>query len=159
MLLVAVLVQVGLLAILPLPGATPDLVLVVVAALAIARGPGAGAIAGFAGGLLLDLVPPAAHDAGQWALVLTVAGYAAGYVGDPRLQNRTRYVLVGGLAGVTATSYLVLSGLLGAPWPALQDLAVLAGSAAVYGAIVAAVVVPAGWWLVEKTAAPHRTAW
>lgn len=159
MLLVAVLLQVGLLAVLPLPGATPDLVLVVVAALAIAGGPGTGAAAGFTGGLLLDLVPPAAHAAGQWALVLTLVGYAAGHVGDPRLRPGTRLVLVGLLAGLASVAYVTVSGLLGAPWPGIGDLALLAGSATAYAAVVAAVLVPVGSWVVHRTAARHRTAW
>lgn len=159
MLLVAVLLQVGLLAVLPLPGATPDLVLVVIAALAIVRGPGAGAVAGFAGGVLLDLVPPAAHAAGQWALVLTLAGYAAGYLGDPRLRFATRVVFVGLLAGLAAVGYITLSGLLGAPWPVLGAVALMTVSAMAYGTIVAAVVIPAESWVVWHTAAPHRTAW
>jgi len=159
MLLVAVLLQVGMLAILPLPGATPDLVLVLSAAVAIERGPGAGALAGFVGGLLIDLAPPAAHAAGQWALVLTVAGYVAGHLGDPRLRAGTRLVLVGVLAGLATTAYVTLSGLLGAPWPRFGDLALLAGSATAYGAAVAALVVPAATWVVRRSAAPQWTAW
>jgi rod shape-determining protein MreD len=158
-LVVAVLVQVGLLALLPLPGATPHLVLVVVAALAIARGPGVGAMTGFAGGLLLDLAPPAAHAAGQWALVLTLAGYLAGQLGDPRLRTGTRFVLVGALAALATSAYVTVSGLLGAPWPAATELAGLAGTAAAYGALVAAVVLPACTWAVRRSAAPPRTAW
>jgi rod shape-determining protein MreD len=159
LLLASTLLQVGLLAMLPLPGATPDLVLVVVAALAIARGPAAGALAGFAGGLLLDLAPPAAHAAGQWALVLTAVGYAAGHLDDPRLRGTTRIVLVGLLAGLATSTYVVVSGLLGSPWPRLAELALLAGTAAAYGAAVATIVVPAGTWIVRQTSAPHRTAW
>ena len=154
-----VLLQVGLLALLPLPGATPDLVLVVVAALAIARGPGAGAVAGFAGGLLLDLAPPAAHAAGQWALVLTVAGYAAGHLGDPRLRSGTRLVLVGVLAGLATAAYVTVSGLLGAPWPGLGELSLLTGSAVGYGAVLAAAVVPGGTWVLRRMTAPRRTVW
>lgn len=159
LLVAAVLLQVGLLALLPLPGATPDLVLVVVAVVAIARGPGAGAAAGFAGGLLLDLAPPAAHAAGQWALVLTLAGYAAGHLGDPRLRGVTRLVLVGALAGLTTAAYVTASALLGAAWPGTLQVSLLAGSAAAYGAVLATAVVPAGTRVVRRTTAPRRTAW
>jgi rod shape-determining protein MreD len=158
-LLLAVLLQVGLLAVLPLPGATPDLVLVLVAVLAIARGPGAGALAGFGGGLLLDLVPPAAHAAGQDALILTLVGYAAGYLGDPRLRPGVRLVLVGVLAGAATTAYATVSGLLGASWLGLGELALLAGTAAAYAAAIAAVLAPVGWWLLRRAATPQRTAW
>ena len=70
-----------------LPGATPDLVLLVVVALALADGPGFGCAVGFAGGLLLDLVPPADGTVGRWALVLTLVGWLAGMY---RLTRRAR---------------------------------------------------------------------
>jgi rod shape-determining protein MreD len=66
---------------LPLPGATePDLVLLLVTAIAVATGPLAGALVGFAGGLALDVAPPAVHYAGEYALVFCLAGYAAARV-------------------------------------------------------------------------------
>ena len=49
---------------LPLPGATPDLLLLVVVALALAYGPGFGLVCGFGAGLAADLVPPADHEVG-----------------------------------------------------------------------------------------------
>jgi rod shape-determining protein MreD len=42
------------------------------------RGPEQAAVLGFVAGLLLDLVPPADHVAGRWALALVVVGYVAG---------------------------------------------------------------------------------
>jgi rod shape-determining protein MreD len=77
----AVVVQLTVVNRLPLPGATaPDLVLLLVAAIAVATGPATGAIAGFAGGLALDIAPPAAHYAGEYALVFCLVGYAAARV-------------------------------------------------------------------------------
>jgi rod shape-determining protein MreD len=65
---------------LPLPGsAAPSLVLLLVTAIAVVTGPAAGAVAGFAGGLMLDVAPPAAHYAGQDALVFCLAGYGAAW--------------------------------------------------------------------------------
>ena len=40
--------------------------------------PGFGLVCGFAAGLAADLVPPADHEVGRWALVLTLVGYLAG---------------------------------------------------------------------------------
>lgn len=54
----------------------PVLTLALVVAAAWTSGPAVAAIAGFGGGLLLDLVPPAAHPLGQWAVVFAVLGYA-----------------------------------------------------------------------------------
>ena len=80
-LLAAVVIQLTVVNRLPLPGATaPDLVLLLVAAIAVATGPATGAIAGFAGGLALDIAPPAAHYAGEYALVFCLVGYAAARV-------------------------------------------------------------------------------
>jgi rod shape-determining protein MreD len=71
---------------LPFPGAAgsgstgPDLVLLLVTAIAVATSPLTGAVTGFAGGLALDIAPPAAHYAGEYALVFCLAGYAAARV-------------------------------------------------------------------------------
>ena len=62
----------------PLPGAAaPDLVLLLVTAIAVLSTPLTGALTGFAGGLAVDVAPPAAHYAGQYALVFCLAGYGA----------------------------------------------------------------------------------
>ena len=77
----AVVVQLTVVNRLPLPGATaPDLVLLLVTAIAVATSPTTGAITGFAGGLALDVAPPAVHYAGEYALVFCLVGYAAARV-------------------------------------------------------------------------------
>ena len=77
--LAAILLQVTVLNNLPLPGsAPPDLVLVVVVALALAGGPLEGAVIGFAAGLAVDIAPPASHLVGQSALAFCLAGYGCG---------------------------------------------------------------------------------
>ena len=66
---------------LPLPGlGAPDLVLLLVTAIAVATSALTGAVSGFAAGLALDVAPPAAHYAGQDALVFCLAGYGAARV-------------------------------------------------------------------------------
>ncbi|GAA1020774.1 hypothetical protein Aple_055470 [Acrocarpospora pleiomorpha] len=57
---------------------TPDLVLLVVIALATLRGETAGAVIGFLAGLAADLTPPTDHVLGQYALVMCLTGYLAG---------------------------------------------------------------------------------
>jgi rod shape-determining protein MreD len=77
--LAAVLLQVTVLNNIPFPGgAGPDLVLVVVVALALTSGPREGAIIGFAAGLALDIAPPASNLLGQSALVFCLVGYGCG---------------------------------------------------------------------------------
>jgi rod shape-determining protein MreD len=83
LLLLAILIQVTLLTNLPWPGAAgPDLVLVVVVALALTGGPVEGMLGGFCAGLALDVAPPATHLIGQYALVFCLVGYGCGRVGS-----------------------------------------------------------------------------
>jgi rod shape-determining protein MreD len=78
-LVLALLLQLVLVNRLPLPGGgAPDLVLLVVAATGATVGPLAGTLAGFCGGLALDIAPPSGHLAGEYALVFCLAGYACG---------------------------------------------------------------------------------
>ena len=75
----ALLLQLTVLNRLHLPrGGVPDLMLVLVASLAIAAGPVPGMVTGFAAGLCLDLAPPGSQLIGQYALVFCLAGWAAG---------------------------------------------------------------------------------
>jgi rod shape-determining protein MreD len=74
----AVIVQLTVVNRLPLPGgAAPDLVLLLVTAVAVSTSPMTGLLTGFAGGLALDVAPPASHYAGEYALVFCLVGYFA----------------------------------------------------------------------------------
>jgi rod shape-determining protein MreD len=103
LLLLATLIQVTVLDNLRLPfGAGPDLVLVVVVALALTGGPVEGILGGFCAGLALDVAPPATHLVGQYALVFCLVGYAAGRVGghlDESAWAPIGVVAVGSAAG------------------------------------------------------------
>lgn len=76
----AVLLQLAVASDLSLVAGAPDLVLIVVCALALARGPEVGCIAGFAAGLALDVL--AEHALGRDALIYCVAGYCLGLAGE-----------------------------------------------------------------------------
>lgn len=77
----AVIVQLTVVNRLPFPtGAVPDLVLLLVTAIAVTTTPALAAVTGFAGGLALDVAPPAAHYAGEYALVFCLAAYVAARV-------------------------------------------------------------------------------
>jgi rod shape-determining protein MreD len=73
-------------------GGTPDLLLVIVVSLALLRGSIAGAAAGFAGGLLLDVAT--LGTLGVTALILTVAGYWAGRYGETTGRDRAHAPLL-----------------------------------------------------------------
>lgn len=79
----ALVLQVTLVTRLPLPGrVAPDLVLVVVAALALRTGPLRGCVTGFCAGLAADVIPPAFHTIGRYALVYCLVGYLVGLAKD-----------------------------------------------------------------------------
>jgi rod shape-determining protein MreD len=75
----AVLLQLAVAADLSLVAGAPDLVLIVVCGLALARGPEIGCAAGFAAGLALDVL--AQHALGRDALIYCLAGYCLGVAG------------------------------------------------------------------------------
>ena len=115
--LVALVLQLTVLDRLPLPGGvTPDLVLLVVVALALSNGPLAGTITGFAAGLALDIAPPASHLIGVYALVLCLVGYFCGRVAAD-LESTVLLPLAASAVGAAggAALYAGLGILLGDP--------------------------------------------
>ncbi|GAA2661426.1 rod shape-determining protein MreD [Streptomyces lunalinharesii] len=126
---VALIIQVSILARLQLPGAVPDLLMLVVVGLALVYGHVGGSLIGFGAGLLADLAPPADHAIGRYALVLCVIGYVAGLTKPDNGQHRSAtlplvvvigaavgstlmYAGVGSLVGDTAARHVGLVGLL-----------------------------------------------
>lgn len=109
--LVALLLQVTVAARLPLPGATPDPVLLAVLGLALRWGPRTGCAVGFGAGLALDLAPPADQAAGRWAMVLCLAGYLAGLARDAAERSALVPMLV---AAAAAAGTLLLHAGVGA---------------------------------------------
>jgi rod shape-determining protein MreD len=149
--LTAVIVELTLLSRLGLPGATPDLVVVTVVAIALALGPVPGAVSGFAAGVLLDLAPPADTVLGGSALVYLAIGYVTGLVIDPR--DRTVPILVG-LVGLSAGAAVLLTAaletLLGSARVSWEAVPALALSGALYGVILAPLVILGVTWLVQR---------
>lgn len=116
LLFLAVLIEVTVLAPLDLPGSTPSLVLVVVVILAGQFGATTGAVAGFAGGLLLDIAPPAAGTIGVSALLLTVVGYAAGRFAETDDRPWWSLAIVAAIAApLVVLAGAIIGGLLGDP--------------------------------------------
>ena len=95
--LAAILLQVTVLNNLPFPGGSPpDLVLVVVVALALASGPLDGAVIGFAAGLAVDIAPPSSGLIGQSALVFCLVGFGCGKLRGA--LERSQWLPVAGVA-------------------------------------------------------------
>lgn len=95
----SLILQVTVLDRLGLPGATPDLVIVVVIGFALVAGPLVGSIAGFSAGLILDLMPPAIGVVGVTAAILAVIGYFAGHIAVD--HSRPDLLMVGTVVGFT----------------------------------------------------------
>jgi rod shape-determining protein MreD len=149
--LAAVIVEVTLLSRLGLPGATPDLVVVTVVAIALAMGPTQGAVAGFVAGVLVDLAPPADSLLGVNAIVYIAIGYLTGFVVDPR--DRTVPVMIGivGLsAGAATLATAAFDTLLGSGRVSWGEVPGLVLSSALYAVVLAPVVVLGVAWLVRK---------
>jgi rod shape-determining protein MreD len=111
----AVVVQLTVVNRLPLPGGVaPDLVLLLVTAVAVSTNPMTGLLTGFAGGLALDIAPPATHYAGEYALVFCLVGYfAARIVAALRATTgeRNGWAELGVMAAATAAGEAGKAGL------------------------------------------------
>ncbi len=105
----ALVLQATVLSWLALPTASPDLVLLVLVALALRDGPELGLIAGFAAGFALDVLPPADHAVGRWALVLCLIGYACGFLEEEADRSALLPIIVAAVAA--AASVLGFAGL------------------------------------------------
>lgn len=142
---VALVIQVSVLARLQLPGAVPDLLLLVVLGLAFVYGHMAGAFIGFGAGLLADLAPPADHAAGRYALVLCVIGYLAGLVrpDNGQLKSATAPMIVVVAAAIGSTLlYAGVGALVGDSAARHVGLGSLLFTAAVYDLLLAPFTVP-----------------
>jgi rod shape-determining protein MreD len=155
LLLLAIGVQFAALARLRLPGATPDLVLLVALALALAYGPAAGMAIGFGAGLALDLAPPADHPVGQWAMVLCLVGYLAGLVREDAGESvLIAIVVVAFCAAVANVLYAGVGGLLGDPRITWSGLVGSLPAVVLYDILLTPFVVPA----IGRLAARRRPA-
>jgi rod shape-determining protein MreD len=147
--LAAVLLQVTLLNNVPFPGgAGPDLVLVVVVALALTGSPRDGAIIGFAAGLALDIAPPASNLLGQSALVFCLVGYGCG-----RLRvvlERSAWLPVAGVAVGAAAGevlYALVGLIFGDPDVTWQAVRQVLPAAVFYDLLISPFVLYAVAWL------------
>jgi rod shape-determining protein MreD len=112
LLLVAVVLQVTFFGYFSYDGVVPNLVLLVVVAAGLTRGPELAALLGFVGGMAIDLVPPADNVAGRWALALVVVGYLAGRVRQDSSRSTVGVLVTVAASSFVATSIFALSGML-----------------------------------------------
>jgi rod shape-determining protein MreD len=143
-LLVAAVLQVSLAPNLAVFGVVPNLIFLVVVTLALAEGPVAGAVSGFMGGLLFDLIGTTV--VGPYALVFTVVGYAAGMLSANMFAEGwllpVSVVAVASLAAELAYGIvLVVLGLSATFW---RDILTVMVPSALYHTVLAVLAYP---WL------------
>jgi rod shape-determining protein MreD len=145
----ALLLQITVIGRLPVPGAAPDVVLVLVIAFALAEGPMSGLVTGFAAGLFADAL--SAHEMGRLALAYAIAGYLTGLLQDDTERSTLQpfgAVLLGALAALSAFS---LEGILLAdPRTTLQPVLRAALSSVPYDVVLTPFVVPLVSGLVRR---------
>lgn len=126
-----------------LPGAVPDLLLVMVAAFAMRQLPEHGAMLGFLAGLLFDVVPPADGLIGLSAFSLTIVGYAAATLRAD--LNRSVFgplLFCGTAGGIAVLLHAVLGGLLGDSTISMTRTPWLMLTSFVYCTLLATIVIP-----------------
>lgn len=126
-----------------LPGATPNLVLVVVAAFGMKQQAARAAVLGFAAGLLLDATPPSVGLLGISALSLAIIGFLAAQLRTDISRSPVGPLLfVAAAAAGDVVLHAALGGLLGASTVQLSRLPVAILASAFYGTLLATVVIP-----------------
>jgi rod shape-determining protein MreD len=150
--LTALLLQGTVVARVPLPGAAPDLLLVVVVAFALAEGPLSGMSTGFVTGLLADVLSD--HNLGRLALAYAVVGYLAGMLQDDTERST---VLPFAVVGMSAAGALLVYGfegvVLGDPRITLAAAGRMLVSQVPYDVVLTPFVVPLVGALVRRLAA------
>jgi rod shape-determining protein MreD len=141
---VALALQTTVLSRLTLLGVIPQLVLVVVVCLAWTDGVRVGVVAGFFGGLLLDLQLPPASIVGLTALVYTMIGYGVGYFRQYSVAESvwTPVLAVAIASAVAEASYALLAILLGRAWVGILFTAKVTGLVVLYDALLTPFVFP-----------------
>lgn len=142
-------------------GVVPNLVLLVVVAAALTCRPQYALLLGFTAGVLSDLVGPADHYAGRWALALVVVAWVASRV---RQDSRPGTLAVLGTVAACSfigTSVFALTGLLlRDPVVAVGEMLTVIGVAVLWDLLLTPLVLPATMRLLRRTtpAGPERVA-
>ncbi|PUA80921.1 rod shape-determining protein MreD [Nocardioides currus] len=108
---IALVLQVSLFPHVAWHGIVPNLCLLVVVGAALTLDAPSAMLLGFTAGVLLDLVPPADHVAGRWALALTVVAFLAARVRQDVKPTAAAVVATVAAASFVGTSIFALSGL------------------------------------------------
>lgn len=139
---VALVLQVSLFPHFAWHGIVPNLCLLVVVAAALTINAPSAMLLGFAAGVALDLVPPADHVAGRWALALTVVAFLAARVRQDVKPTATAVVGTVAAASFVGTSIFALTGLLLGESGSVPDLLLVIGVAVLWDVLLTPFVLP-----------------
>jgi rod shape-determining protein MreD len=145
LLVVAFALQTTLLTRATLLGVIPQVLLVVVVALAYSDGERVGVVTGFFAGLLQDLqLPGEASIIGLYALVFTMVGFGVGTFRRYALSESvwTPVFVVAVASAVAETGYAGLSIIMGQQWVGLTYTAEVAGLVVLYNTLLTPFVFP-----------------
>lgn len=144
--LVALVLQSALAPYMSIGGVVPNFLLLVVVTLALATSPNQGATAGFAAGLLFDLL--GTGPVGPMALVLSITGYFAGMLHEAMFAEGWLLPLtvLAVAALLSEFAYALVLDLLGATYPFWSTFVTRVLPGAVYNTALALLVYP---WLVR----------
>jgi rod shape-determining protein MreD len=148
--LTALLLQYTLVSRLPLPGAAPDLLLVLVVAYALVEGPLSGLTTGFVAGVLADSLSD--HQLGRLALVYALVGYGTGFIEDDTDRSTLVPFLAVGAGALAGVLVFAAEGvLLGDPRISLHTVLRSLASSVPYAVVLTPFVVPVLALLVRRT--------
>jgi rod shape-determining protein MreD len=139
---VALILQVSLFPHLAWHGIVPNLCLLVVVGAALTINAPSAMVLGFAAGVALDLVPPADHVAGRWALALTVVAFLAARVRQDVKPTATAVVGTVAAASFVGTSIFALTGLLLGEGGSVPDLLQVIAVAVLWDVLLTPIVLP-----------------
>lgn len=111
-LVVALALQVSLLPHVAWHGVVPNLVLLVVVGAALTCSARAALLLAFTGGVMLDLVPPADHFAGRWALALVLVAWCVHASRQGTRPGFGQTFVTAAAASFVGASLFALTGLL-----------------------------------------------
>lgn len=139
---VALVLQVSLFPHFAWHGIVPNLCLLVVVGAALTINAPSAMVLGFAAGVALDLVPPADHVAGRWALALTVVAFLAARVRQDVKPTATAVVGTVAAASFVGTSIFALTGLLLDEGGSVPDLLQVIAVAVLWDVLLTPLVLP-----------------
>ncbi|WP_310525894.1 rod shape-determining protein MreD [Nocardioides sp.] len=139
---VALILQVSLFPHFAWHGIVPNLCLLVVVGAALTINAPSAMVLGFVAGVALDLVPPADHVAGRWALALTVVAFLAARVRQDVKPTAGAVVGTVAAASFVGTSIFALTGLLLGESGAVPDLLQVIAVAVLWDVLLTPLVLP-----------------